>query len=67
VKKGDTIVIESAANGFIVRPQVGRDQLYLNSDVCVFNDMGTPVSDRDGQKTEETLLGWIAAHFSKAP
>lgn len=63
--KNSAIVIEKTSNGYVVRAEYRPDHLISIADFAVFQDMGYASSARDNQKTEDTLLGFIAAHFTE--
>jgi hypothetical protein len=62
MKTDEPIVIERTANGYQVRSHGG--DLICVADIMVFQDIGYASATRDNQKTEDTLLGFIAAHFT---
>lgn len=63
----DSVTIERVANGWQVWVFHPGSACYSISDVMVFQDMGFASAARDGQKTEDSLLGFIEAHFPPAP
>lgn len=65
MNKNETIIIERVANGYLVRP-LGRPQYETTDirDILVFQDMGYASAQQDYQPTENTLLGFIAEHFT---
>ena len=64
MNKNDTIVIERAGNGFMVRQHTHTNGTYKTTDVLVFNNMGWASSAGDGT---ECLLTWIERHFRDEP
>lgn len=63
IRKGELIVIETVANGYLVKPL--RPRPLVNDDVLVFNDMGQELGSYEGGAGEQksTLLGFIQRHF----
>ena len=61
--KNIPITIEKVGNGFFVRPSNSISVMAL-SDVMVFHDMGFASASRDNQDAKNTLLGFIADHFT---
>jgi hypothetical protein len=61
VKQGDAVVIERAANGWIVRPQF-PDNAPINLDeIHVFQFLDY---DHDGGTSEKCLFGFLLRHFA---
>ena len=64
MEKDEPLVIERTANGYQVRPMCGRGDMVCVRDIMIFQDMGYASATRDYQKTEDTLLGFLASHFT---
>jgi hypothetical protein len=63
----ESIIIERTLNGFIVRPAIERNKVAEVAEFAkfaVFQDLGIAVMARDNQNPEDTLVGFIADHFS---
>lgn len=65
MNKDDPLVIERVANGYQVRPMSGKEMCMFVEDIMVFQIMGYASVTGEGVKTEDTLLGFIADHFTE--
>lgn len=64
MKQGEGIIIERAANGWMVRSFMLGMHVNATTDLLVFQDMGyASGSGAENKKTEDCLLGFIAQHF----
>lgn len=65
MQKDDALVIERVANGYTVRPLAGRGDVVCVTDIMVFQMMGYASGPGEYIKTEDTLLGFLAQHFTE--
>ena len=63
--KDEPIIIERTANGYQVRQMSGAGVMARIEDILVFQMMGYASGPGEYIRTEETLLGFIADHFSE--
>lgn len=65
MKPGDPIVIERAANGWMVRPEWPRDSVVNVSDIRVFQHIDY---DQQGVMCSDyTLFQFLLQHFAPSP
>ncbi len=65
MNKDEPLVIERTANGYQVRPMCGSVEFVCIADIMVFQLMGYASGPGEGVKTEDTLLGFLAEHFTE--
>lgn len=65
MRKDESIAIERTANGYQVRLLSGNGNMICISEIMVFQTMGYASGPGDGIKTDDTLLGFIANHFTE--
>lgn len=62
MKKGDSVVIEKTANGWIVRPEFGEYRVLMTGDIQVFQHLQY---DWAGVQSEHCVCGFLTAHFTE--
>lgn len=65
MNKDEALVIERVANGYQVRAMTRVSDIVCIDDIMVFQILGYASGPGEGVKTEDTLLGFLAGHFTE--